>query len=348
MMPMIRFSLYLFAILVFSVHSVPPASAQTLVKGTVMDIDEDVPVYGVRVDLRTKEGLDPYEPLVSYSDANGHFELQNVPDGNWRVRVIYSDAEYIERILMTPGFLAEGGSKEFHFKMNQEWNAYDEQVRYFRVRRTGKEQAGQHVTVTGLVEELNTQAPIPNAHISFLEKADTSTINSTYKPVAEAFSDQSGAFEIPLLGRGHYLIDVQHSDFETSSRAPLRVLSPTDIKIGMWKKGERPQVAGQVLDEHGRTLKNAIRTSSNVLSSTLIGILRYEDQPVKNASIYLINKAGKLPVGVEIGMSDDTGVYRIENIDPGTYKLRVESEKGVYEVNGVKLVIGVNKLDIQY
>ena len=105
-----------------------------------MDIEQDIPVYGVRVDLRTQGGLDPSEPFVSYSDANGNFELENVPDGNWRIRVIYTDAEYIERILMTPVFTAEGRPQRFHFKMNQEWVSYDEQViGYFRVRRLGKQ-----------------------------------------------------------------------------------------------------------------------------------------------------------------------------------------------------------------
>jgi|GEM_PF-6325142 len=347
-MMLVKRFLWCSSVIVIVGLSAPIVSAQTLVKGTIMDIDQDIPVYGVRVDLRTKEGLDPYDHRVSYSDANGKFELENVPDGNWRVRVIYSDAEYMERILMTPVFSAEGSVKEFHFKMNQEWNSYDEQVRYLRVRKTGEDRAGGHVTVTGLVEELKSQAPIVNARISLLEKVDATAINSTYKSVAEAFSSPSGAFEIPLLSPGRYLIDVQHSGFETSSRAPLWITSPTDIKVSMWKKGERPQVAGHVLDEHGRDLKNAIRTSSNVYASTLIGILVHNEEPVKDASIYLLNNEGQLPIGVEVGTSDATGVYRIENIDPGTYTLRVEAEEGVYEVEGVKLALGVNKFDIHY
>ena len=180
-----------------------------------------------------------------------------------------------------------------------------------------------------MVEELKTQSPISNARISVLQKVENASVNSTYKTVAEAFSDSLGAYEIPLLAPGNYLFDVEHSEYETSSRASLGITSPTSIKIGMWKKGQRPQVAGQVLNEYGRELKNAIRTSSAIFSATLVGILRYKGEPVKNASIYLLNKAGNLPAGVEIGRSDSTGVYRIEHIDPGTYTLRVESEEGL-------------------
>ena len=50
--------------------------------------------------------------------------------------------------------------------------------------------------------------------------------------------------------------------------------------------------------------------------------------------------------GVDVGVSDATGIYRIENIDPGTYQIRVEYGINKYDVAGVEIIIGQNELNI--
>ena len=344
---MSSFFKHILVIVLFVLQAAPPAFAQTRVSGTVLDIDSGEPVYGARIDLRTKEGLGPDKPMVSYTNANGDFELLNVPDGNWRVRVIYGDAEVIERILMTPVFVAQGKSVDFDFKINQEWVSFDEQLQYVRIRQLSKDKSVDHVTVTGTVEELSTKIPISGARISLLEKAD-STASNLYRPVAQVTSNPSGKFEIPLLPQGSYILDISHSNFETSGRVLIPISSAIDLTIWMWKNGERPQVAGRVFDEQGRELKNAIQTTSHVFASTLIGILKYNEQPLEEASVYLLDTSGEPIRGLDVGRTDLTGVYRIEDIDPGMYKVRVESKEGVYEVDGVQIATGVNELNIQY
>ena len=344
---MSRFFTHFSVVVLFALHAVPLAFAQTTVLGTVMDIDSDDPVYGARIDLRTRNGLVPAKPLVSYTDAQGNFELKNVPDGNWRVRVMYGDAAVIERILMTPVFAAQGKSVAFHFKLNQDWVSFDEQLRYVRIRQLSKNKSVDHVTITGTVEELNTKKPISGARISFLEKADTTT-TTLYRRAAQVTSNPSGQFEIPLLPPGSYLLDIGHASFETSGHVLIPIYSPIDLTIWMWKDGERPQVAGRVFDEQDRELEHAIQTTSRVYSSTLIGILKYNEQPLENASVYVLDTSGQPIRGLDVGKTDKTGVYRIEDIDPGTYNVRVESKEGVYEVDGVQLVTGVNEFNIQY
>ena len=344
---MARLLQHLVGIAIFSVFT-PTLSAQVSIIGSVKDMHTDAPIPGVHVDLRTKMGLTPEVPSTTYTNADGEFELEKVAEGEWRVRVVYGNDQVLERIIMTPSFAVQQTALTFQFVLNQAWVDANDPTGFFDVRQKSEEHPATHVRITGVIKESGSTEEISGARISLLSMQEPTNEGMGYVVAAQAKSDDSGAFEIPSISPGPYFIDVNHPEYETIVRSILKVDESIDLTVRMWNKQDRPSVAGLVFDSHGNQLDNAILSTRNVHTSTLIGTFTINSNPISGATVYLLNASNEpLPEGLE-GVTDTTGLYRIERIEPGTYKIRVESNQDVYEIDGVELIPGFNELNIHF
>jgi hypothetical protein len=154
-------------------------------------------------------------------------------------------------------------------------------------------------TVEGIVTLIGNTDPVPNVQISFAPEKGLPRIATT---------DRDGRFSVNELPPGRYVISLKRSGFVR----PRRSAGPMNLSIAA---GERIK---------GLNFK-MIR--AGVISGRITDENR---QALRGVSVEAFRYAGKEPGTPQVagggGRTDDRGEYRIANVEPGEYYVRVERD----------------------
>lgn len=324
------------------------AYSQTTVSGRVVEVNSQQPLPGVIVDLRKPDGLDPYPLLSSYTDATGKYVLASVPSGQWRIRAVVAAGSGVERVLMTPVVEIENGTYVYNFEVNLERDVLSPTVMPITLTRTGHINVTSLLTVTGRIAEFRSNTPIEGAQVRLLHRTEDAAKNGSQEIAASAATGADGRFTLPPVRADRYFLNVSHSGYKTSPRAPILVNAPMEIVVRMWTDDAPPQIPGRILDENDQPLENIAILSRTSWLGILFGILYFGNDPASGAEVVLLDPSGKTVQGVAPGKADHTGVFRIEAIDPGIYAVRIRFQDNVIDVPDVVVEPGASELNIQF
>lgn len=321
------------------------APAQTTISGRVIDRDTGAPVRGQRVDLRTRHNIDPTPVIEAWTDADGRYRLEDVPEGRWRVRVAFAASAATEHLLATPVVRVERGRPlRFDFEVVTTEAPRERMGSGVRFHPSEAPQPGPFA-IEGQVLSNPYEFPVDSAVVRLLLPEEAVAGGRRYRTAVWAVADADGRFRLDgVRSDTSYHLLVTHPTHDTLRNVTHRFEAPGELTLFLAKPGHRhlsdPRAGfGRVLDGRGRLMAGALRASMLQTLGTLSGRLFVGDASAAGATVRLIETDAQ-------ATAETDGWYQIARLEPGTYTIEVRHGGTTATLPGVAVAAGPNTIDV--
>lgn len=341
------------------------SQGQGSVHGTVQEVPGGEPIAGVKVELMTKIGTIPSNQIADFVDADGTYNLPDIPNGEWRIRATYTDGDVFTRQIMTPKITVDDQTQGFHFRISMDrgqgasvvvlplgFNAHNRRQTK-PVKVTGKIEAHDGTFPEEVFSHVikrrgdTTMTRLPAYVFLFEQELQARTRSWTDKndPRIRAEIQSDGSFVFPAVPPGNYAMQISANPLGTIRRQ-IQINTSTHIEV---KAPKFARSTIYILDADQKEIKNTVRTGFKTIhTGALSGTILYANLPAYGAKVRLLDKDKNVLLNVWPGAVNDEGQYSIGLISPGIYDVHIEYQDQSYTLEAINISVGQNELNFNF